>query len=63
MIATCQSSWRCVFWGNMEGYNVLLTHGPWRGPTSEGHPVPDLGKLLDTASWVSQYYPGWVPHY
>ena len=26
MIATCQSSWRCLFWGNMEGYNVLLSH-------------------------------------
>ena len=34
--------------GKYGRYNVLLTHDPWRRPTSEGHPVPDLGKLLKT---------------
>ena len=41
---------------------VLLTHGPWRGLTSEwpsvlaglGCPDPDHGKTIDmTAGWVS----------
>ena len=65
MIATCQSSWRCLFWGNMEGYNVLLTQSwPMERTDQWGTSSPRPREVFkDMASWVSQCFPGWVPHY